>query len=58
MDYQMLTQQGEKEWETTMKSLEERLGRMRPSAYLEEQAKLIDSMKKIQESTPLGWLVI
>ena len=58
MDYQMLTQQGEKEWEATMKSLEERLGRMRPSAYLEEQAKLIDSMKKIQENTPLGWLVI
>ena len=58
MDYQMLIQQGEKEWETAMKDLTERLGRMRPSAYLEEQAKLIDSMKKIQESTPLTWLVI
>ena len=58
MDYQMLIQQGEKEWEAAMKDLTERLGRMRPSAYLEEQAKLIDNMKKIQESTPLTWLVI
>ena len=58
MDYNMLIGQAKEEREAAMKSLEERLQRMRPSAYLEEQTKIIESMKKIQESTPLGIYVI
>ena len=58
MDYQMLIQQAEKERETTMKALEERLQRLRPSYYLEEQAKITENMMKIQQNVPLGIYVI
>lgn len=58
MDYQMLIQQAEKEREMTMKALEERLQRLRPSYYLEEQAKIAENMLKIQQHTPLGIYVI
>ena len=58
MDYQMLIQQAEKEREMTMKALEERLQRLRPSYYLEEQAKITENMLKIQQNVPLGIYVI
>ena len=58
MDYQMLIQQAEKERETTMKALEERLQRLRPSYYLEEQAKITENMMKFQQHVPLGIFVI
>lgn len=58
MDYQMLIQQAEKEREATMKTLEERLQRLRPSYYLEEQAKIAENMLKIQQNVPLGIYVI
>ena len=58
MDYQTLIQQAKEEKEAAMKSLDERLQRMRPSTYLEEQAKITEHMKKIQESVPLGIYVI
>ena len=54
MDYQMLLTIAKEEKEAAMKSLDERLQRLRPSYYLEEQAKIADSMMKIQEKTPLG----
>ena len=54
MDYQTLIQQAEKEREATMKALEERLQRLRPSYYLEEQAKITENMMKIQQNVPLG----
>lgn len=53
MDYQMLIQQGKDEWDATMKSLEERLQRMRPSTLLEEQAKIMENTLNIQKHIPL-----
>ena len=53
MDYQMLSQQGKDEWDNTMKELTERLQRMRPSALLEEQAKIMESTLNIQKNIPL-----
>jgi hypothetical protein len=58
MDYQMLIQQGEKEWDKVMDELKERLDRMRPSNVLEEQAKIIEKNHEIQKKTPLGIYVI
>ena len=58
MDYQMLIQQGEKEWDRVMDELKERLDRMRPSNVLEEQAKIIEKNHEIQKKTPLGIYVI
>lgn len=58
MDYQMLIQQGEKEWDKVMEGLEKRLERMRPSNVLEEQAKIIQQNHEIQKKTPLGIYVI
>ena len=53
MDYQMLIQQGKDEWDAAMKSLEERLQRMRPSTLLEEQAKIMENTLNIQKYIPL-----
>ena len=58
MDYQMLIQQGEKEWDKVMENLEKRLERLRPSNVLEEQAKIIEKNMEIQKKTPLGIYVI
>lgn len=58
MDYQMLIQQGEKEWDKVMEGLEKRLERMRPSNVLEEQAKILQMNHEIQKKTPLGIITI
>ena len=58
MDYQMLNEQGRTEWDNTMKELTERLQRMKPSAMLEEQAKILESTSNILKQTPLGIYVI
>ena len=58
MDYQTLIQQAKEERDAAMKALEDRLQRMRPSYYLEEQAKITEQMLKIQQNIPLGIYVI
>jgi hypothetical protein len=58
MDYQMLIQQGENEWDKVMEGLEKRLERMRPSNVLEEQAKILQMNHEIQKKTPLGIITI
>ena len=58
MDYQMLINQGQQEYEKVMTSLKERLERMTPAKVLETQASIIENQKKIQEGTPLGIYVI
>ena len=58
MDYQMLNEQGRTEWDNTMKELTERLQRMKPSAMLEEQAKILESTSNILKQAPLGIYVI
>lgn len=54
MDYQMLLQQGEKEYDKAMEALMKRLERMRPVNMMKEQAELMESNLKIQQYTPLG----
>lgn len=58
MDYQMLINQGQQEYEKVMTALKERLERMTPSRVLETQANIVENQKKIQEATPLGIYVI
>ena len=58
MDYNMLITLAKEEKEAAMKSLDERLQRMRPSYYLEEQAKIAEHMVNIQKNIPLGIYVI
>lgn len=58
MDYQMFITMAKEEREAAMKSLDERLQRMRPSYYLEEQAKIANQMQEIQKHVPLGIYVI
>lgn len=53
MDYQMLIQQGREEYANTMKTLDERLQRMRPSSVMEEQAKLMQSTMELKKYVPL-----
>lgn len=54
MDYAMLIQQGDAEYQRTMESLEKRLERLRPANMMEEQAKLVENQNKIMSYTPLG----
>lgn len=54
MDYNMLIQQGKEEWDETMKSITDRLERMRPSKYLEEQANIMEKNREILKNVPLG----
>lgn len=58
MDYQMLLQQGDKEWTATMDRLDKRLERLRPVNVMEENAKLMQQNLEIQKMTPLGIYVI
>ena len=58
MDYQMLLQEGKEEWDATMKALTDRLEEMKPSALMEEQAKLMEANMNIQKNTPLGMYAI
>lgn len=58
MDYQMLIQQGTKEWDATMERLDKRLERLRPANVLEENAKIAEQNKNIMSHIPLGFYVI
>lgn len=54
MDYNTLINLGQKERETAMTELRERLQRMTPYETMKKQAELVQSMKEIQKGTPLG----
>lgn len=54
MDYQMLIQQGKEEYDRTMKNLDERLQRMRPSAVMEEQQKLMQATLELKKHVPIS----
>jgi hypothetical protein len=58
MDYQMLINQGQQEYQKVMENLEKRLERLNPAAVLENQAKIIQQNLEIQKATPLGIFVI
>lgn len=53
LDYNMLLTQGAEEYKDTMDLLDKRLERMSPTAILQKQAELMDSMAKIMANKPL-----
>lgn len=53
LDYQMLITQAEKEYDATMKELEDRLLRMSPYEQMKKQAELVDSTLKVLSGKPL-----
>ena len=57
MDYNMLLQQGEKEKETVLNELKERLDRMLPWNLMKNQAELNDQLMKVLKNKPLGFYV-
>jgi hypothetical protein len=54
MDYNMLLQQGEKEKETVLNELKERLERMLPWNLMKNQADLNDQLINVLKKKPLG----
>lgn len=58
MDYQMLTAQADKEYDSTMEELDKRLERMSPSEILKKQAEIVESNKTILASKPLKIIVV
>lgn len=58
MDYQMLLNQGEKEYEDTIKQLDERLERMSPYNIMKNQAELADNMAKVLSGKPLKMITV
>lgn len=57
MDYNMLLQQGEKEKETVLNDIKERLDRMTPWNLMEKQATMNDQLVKVLKNKPLGLFV-
>ena len=53
LDYQMLNTQAEKEYDSVMKELDERLQRMNPYEQMKKQAELVDSTMKVLSGKPL-----
>lgn len=57
MDYNMLLQQGEKEKETVLNEIKERLDRMTPWNLMEKQSTMNDQLIKVLKNKPLGFYV-
>ena len=57
MDYNMLLQQGEKEKETVLNEIKERLDRMTPWNLMEKQSTMNDHLIKVLKNKPLGFYV-
>ena len=53
MDYQMLLSQSEKEYDSAMKELDDRLLRMSPYEQMKKQAELVDNTIKVLSGKPL-----
>lgn len=58
LDYMMLINMAQQEYQRALDALKERLEKLRPSNILEEQAKIVQQMKEIQKGKPLGIMVI
>lgn len=58
MDYSQLMTLGQKERETAMNTLKERLTRMNPYETMKKQAELVESMLQIKKAKPLEMMVI
>lgn len=57
MDYNMLLQQGEKEKETVLNEIKERLDRMTPWNLMEKQSTMNEQLIKVLKNKPLGFYV-
>jgi hypothetical protein len=53
LDYMMLMNQADKEYDAVMKELEERLDRMAPWNMLAKQAEMVENTKKVLSGTPM-----
>lgn len=58
LDYTMLHNQADKEYEDTMNELKERLDRMSPWNLLAKQAEMVESTKKILAGDPMKMIVV
>lgn len=58
MDYNMLISMGQRERETVLNELKERLQRLSPYETMRRQAELVQNMKEAQKGVPLGLYVI
>lgn len=58
LDYMMLMNQADKEYDAVMKELEERLDRMAPWNMLAKQAEMVENTKKVLSGTPMKMKVI
>lgn len=56
LDYNMLIQQADKEYDSAMDELTKRLDRMSPSEVLKKQAEITESMKTIMSGKPLNMI--
>ena len=57
MDYNMLLQQGEKEKETVLNELKERLERMLPWNLMKNQADMNEQLMRVLKNKPLGMFI-
>ena len=57
MDYNVLLQQGEKEKETVLNEIKERLDRMTPWNLMEKQSTMNEQLIKVLKNKPLGFYV-
>lgn len=58
MDYTMLINQGQQEYQRTMENLEKRLERMHPANYLKLQSEMANSNRDLLSGVPLGIITI
>ena len=58
LDYSMLINQADKEYDATIEELKQRLERMSPYAIMEKQAKLTDDMIKILAGKPMKMITV
>lgn len=58
MDYNMLISQGQKEYETAMRTLEKRLENLTPEKIVEREANIVKNTLERQKGTPLGIYMI
>ena len=56
LDYNLLIQQADKEYDSAMDELTKRLERMSPSEVLKKQAEITESMKTIMSGKPLNMI--
>lgn len=58
LDYSMLINQADKEYDSTIEELKQRLERMNPYSIMEKQAKLTDDMIKILSGKPMKMITV